>query len=171
MVITWLQNFIPTQFVFCEILVQEVQLQHIFIHVHLQKCRNWNEHILQLVSWILMIFGQEENNTKMNKPGKFHPNPMYDFRENDHHNLRIICIFIEICDVGFSDFWCGDALEWKILSCKISAKPSCILWNTGSGILAATHLYSCLSTKVQKLKWVYIAIGKLDSHDFWIGSA
>ena len=72
-------NFSSTHFVFCEILVQEVQLQHIFIHVHLQKCRNWNGHIFLFLCWILMIFGEELYNTKMNNLGNFHPNPMYGF--------------------------------------------------------------------------------------------
>ena len=58
-----------------------------------------------------MMFGQEVYNTKMNKPSKFYPNQMYSFRENGHNHLQSICIFLEICDVGISDFWCGDALD------------------------------------------------------------
>ena len=57
-----------------------------------------------------MIFGKEVHNTKMKNIGKFHPNPMYGFQENGHNNLYLICIFLEIRDVGFSNFWCGDTL-------------------------------------------------------------
>ena len=46
------------------------------------------------------------------KYGKFQLNPVHGFRENDHHHLQPICIFLEIRDVDFSEFWCGDALEW-----------------------------------------------------------
>ena len=48
----------------------------------------------------------------MNKRGKFQLNPVHGFQENDHHHLQPICIFLEIRDVGFSNFWCGDELEW-----------------------------------------------------------
>ena len=50
---------------------------------------------------------------------------------------------------------------------KFQPNLVCILWNIGLGSLGATHFYSCSSTEVQKLKWAYNAIGKLDSHDFW----
>jgi len=60
----------------------------------------------------------------MNKPNKFHPNPIHGFQENDHHHLQPICLFIEIHDVGIFDFWCGEVLEQYKLSCKISIKPS-----------------------------------------------
>jgi hypothetical protein len=58
-----------------------------------------------------VIFGQKVHNIMMNKPSKFHPNPMHGFRENGHHHLQPICLFLKICDVGISDFWCGEALE------------------------------------------------------------
>ena len=57
------------------------------------------------------MFGQEVHNTNMNKPENFHANPMYGFWENDHNNLQLIYIFLEIHDVGFSDFWCVGALD------------------------------------------------------------
>ena len=59
-----------------------------------------------------MIFGQEVNNTKMNKRGKFQLNLVHVFRENGHNHLHPICIFLEIRDMGLSNFWRGDALEW-----------------------------------------------------------
>ena len=59
-----------------------------------------------------MMFGQEVYNTKMNNIEKFHPNPMYGSLENGHNHLQPICIFLEIRDVGLSNFWCGDALKW-----------------------------------------------------------
>ena len=58
-----------------------------------------------------MIFGQEVHNTKMNKIENFNPNPMYIFWENDNNHLQPICIFLEIRDVGFSNFWCVGALD------------------------------------------------------------
>ena len=128
MVFTCLQNFSLTQFILSEILVWEVQLQHIFIHVHLQKCRNWNGHIFQLVNYILMIFGQEVHTTKMNKCGKFQLNPVHGFWENGHNHLQPICIFLEIRDVGLSNFWREDALEGFLPSCKISSQPNLYFW-------------------------------------------
>ena len=35
-----------------------------------------------------MIFGQEVYNIMMNNSGRFKPNPMYNFQENDHHHLQ-----------------------------------------------------------------------------------
>ena len=52
------------------------------------------------------------NNIRMNKRGKFQLNPVHGFQENDHHPLQPIYIVLEIRDVGFSNFWCGDELEW-----------------------------------------------------------
>ena len=63
-----------------------------------------------------MIFGQKVHNTKLNKPGKFYPNTMYNLQENGHNHLQPICIFLEIRDVGLSNVWCGDALEWQLLA-------------------------------------------------------
>ena len=37
---------------------------------------------------------------------------MYGFLENGYNYLQPICIFLEIRDVGLSNFWCEDALEW-----------------------------------------------------------
>ena len=59
-----------------------------------------------------MKFGQGMHNIVNNKRGKFQLNPMHGVRENDHHHLSPICIFLKIRDVGVSEFWCGDELEW-----------------------------------------------------------
>ena len=59
-----------------------------------------------------MKFGGKKHHGKKNKLGKFQLNPVHSFRENDHHHLHPICIFLKIHDVGFYNFWCGDALEW-----------------------------------------------------------
>ena len=48
----------------------------------------------------------------MNNRAKFQLNPVHDFRENGHHHLHSIHIFPEIRDVGLSNFWRGDELEW-----------------------------------------------------------
>ena len=69
-------------------------------------------HILQLVGWRLMKFVQGMNNIMNNKLGNFYLNIVHGFRENDHHHLQPICIVLKIRDVGFSNFWCGDELEW-----------------------------------------------------------
>ena len=59
-----------------------------------------------------------------NNRGKFQLNPVHGFRENGHNHLYPIRICLKIRDVGLSKFWCGDALEWWLLACKISAQPS-----------------------------------------------
>ena len=55
----------------------------------------------------------------MNKRGKFQLNPVHSFLEIGHNHLQPIFIFLKIRDVGFSNFWCGDELEWELLACKI----------------------------------------------------
>ena len=84
-------------------------LMHIVLHI---KCRIGIEHISQTTNWILMKFTQGMHNIMKNNRGKFQLNPVHGFRENDHHHLQPIRIFLEICDMGLSNFWCGDALEW-----------------------------------------------------------
>ena len=58
-----------------------------------------------------MKFGQGMHNNMMNNRGKFQLNLVQGSRENDHHHLQLIHIFLEIRDVGLSNFWHGDALE------------------------------------------------------------
>ena len=58
-----------------------------------------------------MKSGKGMHNIMKNNRGKFQLNSVHDFRENDHHHLHPIHIFIEIRDVGLSNFWRGDALE------------------------------------------------------------
>ena len=57
-----------------------------------------------------MIFGQEVYNNNMNNLGNFYPNPMYGFLENGHNHIQPICIFLEIRDVGLSNFGFGYTL-------------------------------------------------------------
>ena len=59
-----------------------------------------------------MKFGGKKHHGKKNNLGKFQPNPMHGFQETSRHHLHPINIFLEIRDVGFSNFWCGDELEW-----------------------------------------------------------
>ena len=71
-----------------------------------------------------MKFVQEMHSNMLNNRGKFQLNQVYVFQENDYHHLQPIRIFLEIRDVGLSNFWHGDALEWFLPSCKISSQPS-----------------------------------------------
>ena len=84
-----------------------------FLLIHsLQKWRNLFKDILQTVSWFFMKFWEKKHHGRKNKHGKFQLNLVHGFQENDHHHLQPIYIFLEIRDVGFSKFCCGDALEW-----------------------------------------------------------
>ena len=71
-----------------------------------------------------MKFRQGMHNIMKNNHGNLQLNPVHGFWENEHNNLQQIRIFLEIRDVGLSNFWHGDALEWFLPSCKISAQPS-----------------------------------------------
>ena len=57
-----------------------------------------------------MKFGQGMYDSMMNNHGKFQPNPVHIFQENEHHHLQPIRIFLKIRDVGLSNFWWGNAL-------------------------------------------------------------
>ena len=63
-----------------------------------------------------MKFGKRMKNIMKNNHGNFQLNPVYGFRENDHNHLQPIRIFLEIRDVGLSNFWRGDELEWFLPS-------------------------------------------------------
>ena len=63
-----------------------------------------------------MKFGKGMHKIMKNNHGNFYLNPVHGLRENGLNNLYPICIFIEIHDVGLSNFWRGDALEWLIPS-------------------------------------------------------
>ena len=71
-----------------------------------------------------MKFRQGMHNIMKNNHGNFQLNPVHGFWENEHNHLQPIRIFLEIRDVGLSNFWRGDELEWFLPSCKISAQPS-----------------------------------------------
>ena len=77
-------------------------LMHIVPHI---KCWIWIEHISQTTHWILMKFGQGMHNIMKNNRGTFQLNSVHGFRENDHHHLQPIHIFLEIRDVGLSKFF------------------------------------------------------------------
>ena len=94
-------------------MVFDILCAYWFLLIHsLQKCINLFKDIFQTVSWFFMKFLGKKNHGKKNKHGKFQLNPVHGFRENDHHHLQPIHIFLKICDVGLSNFWCGDELEW-----------------------------------------------------------
>ena len=52
-----------------------------------------------------MKFGKGMHNNVMNSRGKFQLKQVHGFRENDHHHLQPIIIFLKIRDVGSSNFW------------------------------------------------------------------
>ena len=83
-----------------------------FVHIFNTKVQNLIEGYLENGKQKFMKFWRKKHYTKKNNSGKFHPNPMHGFQETSHHHLQPICIFLEIHDVGFSNFWCGDELEW-----------------------------------------------------------
>ena len=87
-----------------------IKFMLLFPHGVWQKCRKLFKDILQIVSYFFMKVGGIKHHGKNKKCGKFHLNPMHGFQENDHHHLQPICIFLEIHDVGLSNFWCEDAL-------------------------------------------------------------
>ena len=59
-----------------------------------------------------MKFLHEMNNIMKNNHAKFQLIPVHNCRENDLHHLQPIHIFLKIRDVGLSNVWHGDALEW-----------------------------------------------------------
>ena len=69
-------------------------------------------YILIFVHQINLSFGEQKNYGKRNRLTNFQENILHGFRENGRNHLQPICIFLKICDVGFSNFWCGDALKW-----------------------------------------------------------
>ena len=76
------------------------------------KVQNLIEGYIENGKLVFMKFWRKKHYTRKKNSCKFHLNPVHGFWENDHHHLHPICIFLEIYNAGFSNFWCGDALEW-----------------------------------------------------------
>ena len=117
-----------------------------------------------------MKLGQGMNNIRMNKLASFSSIQCTIFKK------MTIITYNQFTLLSKSVMWdCiifGIEMHYNGIYWLAKFHPNlvCILWNIGSRSLAATHFYSCSSTKVQKLKWEYISIGKLDSHSFCTGS-
>ena len=67
--------------------------------------------ILRSMHQMNLRFGEKNHYGKRNILTNFQKNILHGFWENSLHHLQPICIFIEIRDVGISDFWCGYALD------------------------------------------------------------